>query len=460
MTQQVFSDIDPNVTSGTELATFLNDFKASLLTQHSGATAPTYAVVGTQWFDSAVAGTLTMKYYDGAQWISQFVIDTVAHKISLGGNNPTASVTVSRTDTAADMIEMYRNTIIASNGGLIYSQNNDNSTKKTFGNIKIVADSVVDGAEDASLLFEAMIAGTLSSMMSVSKSSLFFESLKGTGDRVLSVNSLGQVTTVQGSSSYNIFTDGEAKSAVIGNYVVGAPLTLAISTTAAELIDSTSVFKAISTAASETFETAPIAISNGHIDSPMIVSIKYKASASWNVELINSDTLAVLETDTLNIYTQTLNEGRNKKFFAVIPSGVTNVKVKFTSSAADTFLYDGLEVYSLIAKEEPLFFEKDILNTQTNTNLFTIANRKNAVWKVEGQVIRETATKLADGIVSFYISNNGTIFRVGKEDVFDHESDLIETSFNMNGNILRYSTNDLTGATYTGKFSGTITRVL
>jgi hypothetical protein len=67
MTQAVFNDIDPNVKSGTELATDLNNFKASLLTQHSGASAPTYAEIGTEWLDSSVTDLLIKK---GLRWNS------------------------------------------------------------------------------------------------------------------------------------------------------------------------------------------------------------------------------------------------------------------------------------------------------------------------------------------------------------------------------------------------------
>tara|TARA_R110000787_G_scaffold5686_8_gene20546 strand:- start:830 stop:2212 length:1383 start_codon:yes stop_codon:yes gene_type:complete len=460
MTQEVFPDIDPNVTSGTELAILLNEFKASLLTQHSGVLAPTYAEIGTPWFDTAVATKMTFKLYDGSQWVTQFVLDTTAHTISYGGNNPTASFTVNRTDTSADMLEMFRDTSVQTNGGLIFSQKNDGATKKTMAKLKFVSENVVSGAEEASVLFECMVAGVLISIFEITKDSMFVEAFKGSGDRVLGVDPDGNVAPVQIQTASNIFPSGSAASADILNYTANAPLTLVTSSVSTELIDSTKVFKAVSTAISETFETEDVPVPNGFIDSPMIVSMKLKSAANWTVELRDADTESILATSTIEAYNQTLNESKLHKFFGVIPSTTANIKLVFTSTAGDTLLFDTVEMYSWMAKDEPLYFSVDLLNNQTNTDLFLITNRKNEMLKIEGQVLRETDTELADGIYESFITNNGTVWRVGKESEFDHEDDLIETSLNMNANTLRYSTGNLVGANYTGKFVGRITRAL
>ena len=460
MTQEVFSDIDPNVTSGTELATFLNDFKASLLSVNSGPTAPTYAVVGTPWLDDSVATKLTMKNYDGAQWISEFTIDTVAHTISFGGNNPTASFTASRTDTAADMIEMFRDTAAQTDGALIFTQNNDSAIKKTMAKFKAISESVSNGAEEGSFALQAMVAGTLTDLFTVKFDELFFEALKGTGERVLKVDANGLVTADKVSGDANIFENGAASNADIGSYTINAPLTLALSSISTELIDSSSVFKSISTSAAETFETEVIALSNGHIESPMIVGFKFKSGADWTCEIVDNDSTLTLETSTIEAYVPTVNEASLHKMFVVIPAATANIKLRFTSTAADTLLFDDIKIYSWINQDEPLYFSKDIANLQTNTDLFTIANRKNAVLKVEGQITRETDTGYADAIYSCFISNNGTINRVVGETVTDMETDEAATFLDMNGNILIYSSNDLTGANYTGKFKGRITRVL
>lgn len=55
----------------------------ALLSDHSGASAPTYKVVGTRWADTSVAGTITVKQWDGSGWRSLYAVDiatgTVTH---------------------------------------------------------------------------------------------------------------------------------------------------------------------------------------------------------------------------------------------------------------------------------------------------------------------------------------------------------------------------------------------
>ncbi len=461
MTQQVFKDIDPNVTSGTQLATILNQFKASLLTANSGPTAPTYALIGTNWLDTSVTDKLTMKHYDGSQWISEFTIDTVAHTISFGGNNPTASFTVSRTDTADEMLEMFRDTGVATNAGLIFSQINDNAIKKTFAKFKMVADNNTDTSEQGSFLWEAMIAGTMTTIGSLAHNSFQLKALEGTGNRTVKVDANGNFFAEAETGVSNIFGNGSADSADLGTYTVNAPLTLGKSSTAADLIDSTQVFQAIATAASETFETENISIPNGFGESPLITQLKYKSSSDWTVQLVDTTGADVnLKTVTLSAYSPTLNEAKLKKFFYKIPTTVTQVKLVFTSTAASTLFFDGIEFKSWATVDEPLHFEHSVGNNVTDEVMFDIANRKNKVLKVSGQIIRSTDTDLADGVVDFYISNNGTVNRIGKENIFDHEDTEIRISFNMNGDVLRLSSSDITGANYDGKFYGTIERIL
>lgn len=461
MTQQVFDDIDPNVTSGTELATFLNEFKASLLTTHSGPVEPSYKLVGTSWLDSSVAGKLTLKNYDGTQWVTEYTIDTVAHTISFGGNNPTASFTINRTDTAADMLEMFRDTGIQTNAGLIFSQQNDSSIKKTFAKFKMVSDSVANGSEQASFLYEALVAGTLVTMASISNTVVNFKALAGSGERALSVDSNGNITASSSAGTDNIFANGRALNADLGTYVVTAPLVLIKSATAADLIDSTSVFRATSTAGSEIFETGSMAVPNGFIDSPIIISMKYKCGDDWTIELMDADLDTVIKTSVLNRYSPSLNESSIHKFFHLLPSSVANVKIRYTSTAADNLYFDDIQVYSWANKDEPLYFNEEVLNNVSNQNLFDILNRKNDVIKIDARILRYTDSNLADAACSLDASfdRNG-LPRTGNETCHDYESLEVETSFNIDGDTLRYSTSDITGANYVGRITGRITRIL
>lgn len=463
MSQVVYSgNIDPNTTSGTALAALIDGLKFAILTGNSGSSEPTYKQVGTTWLDNATAGSIIIKIYDGTQWVSQGTVDTAAHTISLGGNNATASVTISRTDTAADMIEMFRNQPTAANGGLIYTQINDNAIKRNFGAININADSVADTAEIGSVSIDTMVAGSLTEIFRVSSTLVRSKSLEGIGTRSLVASADGTISAGSGSgaASYNLFDDGNAETGDETNYTTTG-LGIAKSTTSTELIERSKVFKVISTAGAETLVTPLIATANAHIESPMIVSVKYRASASWTIQLLDQAD-AVLRSETIEAYSETSNEANSHKLFSVLESGVTGVKVKFISSAVDTLLFDDLEVYSLMSKEEPLFFSSAIDDAAINTTLFRIANRKNSMYKIEAQIVREDTLAYADAVYEGFISydTNGTVWRFGKEDIYDHEADEVETTFNMNGTSARYSTSTFTGASYSGKIKGKITRIL
>lgn len=461
MTQSVFNDIDPNTKSGTQLAVDLNNFKASLLTQHSGASAPTYAEVGTEWLDSASAGLLIKKIYDGSQWVTINTLDTAAHIITYGGNNPTASFSISRTDDAADMLELYRNTQLVSDAGIVFTQRNDADVKKTMANVKMISDSIANGVENASFSIESMLNGTLTEAFNVSNTAMFANYLTGIGTRFLVTDENGNITSQALQNSSNLILNGNADTGDDTQYTATS-LVFSKSSTSTELISGTSVFKAVSSAGSETLESETITLKNNCINQPLIVELEYKCGADWTIEVLNQlDTTLVQET--INAFTPVSNESNNKKLFVSIPNATTTVKIKFTSTAADTLLFDNLKVFSQVSDEKDLYFERDLANNQSvASSLFTLTSLKNKAYKIEAKITRETDTNYAEAITEFYVSydQNTSTWRIAKESINELESLETEIAFSMNGNDLEYTSSDITGSNYTGKINGKITRLL
>lgn len=68
MTQGVFNTIDPEDTSGPELAALLVAFKDAILSGHAGDTAPAYATQFMGWWDTS-ASPYVCKLFDGSDWI-------------------------------------------------------------------------------------------------------------------------------------------------------------------------------------------------------------------------------------------------------------------------------------------------------------------------------------------------------------------------------------------------------
>lgn len=78
--------IDPHTTSGTELATRLNELNEANNTTQSGTSRPTYALQGFQWVD--VSDTVNLlKYFTGTIDLSLIEFDTVENKAILNGGN-------------------------------------------------------------------------------------------------------------------------------------------------------------------------------------------------------------------------------------------------------------------------------------------------------------------------------------------------------------------------------------
>lgn len=80
MAQFDMPNIDPLVTSGTELANFLNAWAAALESSHSGVARPVYAGEGLLWLDkSGGAANWHLRFFDGADDIDFGRIDSTAN---------------------------------------------------------------------------------------------------------------------------------------------------------------------------------------------------------------------------------------------------------------------------------------------------------------------------------------------------------------------------------------------
>ena len=79
MAQNNMSDIVPATTSGVDLSTWLNGVKNNLITFHSGASRPSYAINGTIWLKTG-GSVYSLMYYDGSQDSTLLSIDITRDK--------------------------------------------------------------------------------------------------------------------------------------------------------------------------------------------------------------------------------------------------------------------------------------------------------------------------------------------------------------------------------------------
>lgn len=116
MSQNMFDDIDPNTKSGSQLATDLNNQKASLLTNHSGAARPSYAVAGTMWLDTSGGTTWLLKQYDGVDDVIIGTINTTTNTfIAAGGAFASAEISI-KTDNYT-LVATDRSKLMVMNSG-------------------------------------------------------------------------------------------------------------------------------------------------------------------------------------------------------------------------------------------------------------------------------------------------------------------------------------------------------
>lgn len=85
MSQYDFPNIDPDLTSGSALATLLNTWREALKTHHSGAARPSYAVAGMIWVKTVSVTAHEIYYYDGADDILLYTVNPTTNTMSITG---------------------------------------------------------------------------------------------------------------------------------------------------------------------------------------------------------------------------------------------------------------------------------------------------------------------------------------------------------------------------------------
>jgi hypothetical protein len=85
MSQYFPGTIDPEATDGTELADLLNLTFSALMSQHSGASAPTYATAGTLWVGTANPSLWVLYVFDGAEWVPLLYMNPTTNAVSVPG---------------------------------------------------------------------------------------------------------------------------------------------------------------------------------------------------------------------------------------------------------------------------------------------------------------------------------------------------------------------------------------
>lgn len=106
MSQGIFDTINPNTTSGTQLATILDDFKDAVVSGFSGTSRPANLQEYGYWIDTTNEGTgiLVYQFYDGTNDIPVFTINTNTGSILLSGVADSFRVEKTSDDTVGSKV--------------------------------------------------------------------------------------------------------------------------------------------------------------------------------------------------------------------------------------------------------------------------------------------------------------------------------------------------------------------
>lgn len=112
MSQAIWSTINPATTSGTQLATLLNDFKNALMSGLSGTSRPTQLQAGGTWIDTTLQASpdfiWTLKIFDGSADITLFTINLATGSPSITGADGSFTVTKISENTAGAILNLLK----------------------------------------------------------------------------------------------------------------------------------------------------------------------------------------------------------------------------------------------------------------------------------------------------------------------------------------------------------------
>jgi len=115
MSQVIFDVINPDTTSGNQLAQLLVDFKDAVISGFSGTARPSELDAGGYWIDTASAGYLDFKIYTGTADVLIFRVNTTTGLTTVAGTENTFDVSRASADSVGPILKFIKERI-ASNG--------------------------------------------------------------------------------------------------------------------------------------------------------------------------------------------------------------------------------------------------------------------------------------------------------------------------------------------------------
>lgn len=173
MSQDIFTAIDPAVTSGNQLATLLNGFKDAVVSGFSGTSRPPNLQAGGYWLDTTNEGSPNfywdLKIYTGTVDIQLFRINLASSTAGISGADNVFTLSRISADAAGPLFKLLKERVATNGqtldgdtlGELQFLGTDDLGNNVVIGKIKSVSsDNTTAAANGGYLVFEATADGT------------------------------------------------------------------------------------------------------------------------------------------------------------------------------------------------------------------------------------------------------------------------------------------------------------
>lgn len=175
MSQDIFTDINPGSTSGTQLATLLNLFKNAFASGLTGESRPAELQAGGSWIDTSQEDSpnflWTFKTYTGTTDIEIFTINLSTNKVSFPGSSEDFEIFRYSEDAVGPVLTLTKRRV-ASNGQVAdedvigeaaFVGRTNTSTNPIVAKFKAVATEAMTATQSgAAFVWEQMLTGAAS----------------------------------------------------------------------------------------------------------------------------------------------------------------------------------------------------------------------------------------------------------------------------------------------------------
>lgn len=174
MSNTIWSSINPATTSGTQLATILDDFKDAVMSGMTGTSRPTQTTAGGAWIDTTNEGSpnfyWSYKVYDGTTDIEIFRINLATGTASITGADSSFQIQKISADAVGPLAKFVKQRI-ATNGQVLTSDvigemrfvgRASDSSNPVVASIRVIAgENETSVASGGYIVFESTLNGAI-----------------------------------------------------------------------------------------------------------------------------------------------------------------------------------------------------------------------------------------------------------------------------------------------------------